>query len=245
MAGHSHFHNIKHKKGRADVARGKIFSKLSKMITVCAKDRGGDINTNSQLRLAVEKAKDANMPKINVENAIKKGTGEIKANNIESLSYEVIGPLGSGFIIEIITDNKNRTTSEIKNIVNKIGLNFANTGSVKWMFEYSGIIEIEDILDGKKKEAELNLIEADADDLFWYKNEEERNNIIVYVKIENLEEIKKKIEIYGFKIKDSKLGWKAKEVIKIIEEKEREKIIKFLEELNDNDDVSEIYFNFV
>lgn len=244
MAGHSHFQNIKYKKGRADAARGKIFSRLSKMITVCARDGGGDISTNSQLRLAIEKAKAANMPKDNIEKAVKKGTGEIKSERIESSNFEILGPDGSGFILEVLTDNKNRTISQVKIIANKNGLNFAGEGSVKWMFDHSGIIEIENIQTNQKEDIEINIIEAEADDFVWYENEEGSNNLNIYTKIESLEKVKKNIESLGLKIKDSKVGWKAKELIEIKDEKAVEKITKFLEQIEDNDDVSEVYFNF-
>lgn len=245
MAGHSHFHNIKHKKGRADAARGKIFSRLSKMITVCARDRGGDIATNSQLRLVIEKAKAANMPKENIEKAIKKGTGEIKSEIIEKSTFEIIGPDGAGFMVEIMTDNKNRTISQVKVIASKNGFNFAGEGSIKWMFEYNGIIEIQNISSKNKEDFEMKIIDAGADDFVWYENEEGLNDINIYTEIDNLEQVKNNLETAGLGIKDSKLGWKAKEIIEIKKEKDREKIIKFLEELNNNDDVQEIYFNLI
>lgn len=244
MAGHSHFHNIKHKKGRADTIRGKVFSKLSKLITICAKDRGGDITTNSQLRLVIEKAKEANMPKENIEKAIKKGTGEIKSEKMDILNFEILGANGIGFIVEAITDNKNRTTSQIKVIVNKNNFKFAGEGAVKWMFEYKGIIEIENIPNDKQEDVEMIIIDSGADDFIWYKNEEGFNNLNIYTQADALELVKTKIESSNLKVKNPKLGWKAKELIEV-KEKNEAKIIKFLEDLNDNDDVQEIYFNFI
>ncbi len=253
MAGHSHFHNIKHKKGRADAARSRLFSRLSKIITICAREHGEDVIANSQLRLAIEKAKVANMPKDNIERAIKKGTGGLGANSekIETITFEILGPEGTGFIVETITDNKNRTTSQIKTITNKNGFKLAGEGSAKWMFSQNGIIEIEDISNDKKEEIELIIIESGAEDFIWYKNEENlnNNNVSIYTKIEDLEKVKNKIEpiitTLALKIKDSKIGWKAKELIEIKKEENVKKITKFLEELNENDDVQEIYFNFI
>lgn len=244
MAGHSHFHNIKHKKGRADAMRGKVFSRLSKMITVCARERGGDVTANSQLRLVIEKAKNANMPKDNIERAIKKGAGEIKSEKIETIILEVLGPSGAGFIIEAITDNKNRTNSDLKVIINKNGFNLAGEGAVKWMFDHSGIIEVERIANDKKEEVEMIAIEAGAEDFIWYNGENNLQNINIYTKKEELELVKDKIVAAGIEIKEFKLGWKAKELIKIKKENVK-KITDFLEELNENDDVQEIYFNFV
>jgi len=138
MSGHSHFSTIKHKKAATDAKRGKIFSKISRLISVAAKEKGGDPDSNPKLRVAINKAQQANMPKDKIEHAIKRGTGQLEGVNIEEITYEAYGPAGVALIIEGITDNKNRTLAEIKNILNKFGGKLAETGSVKYMFERQG-----------------------------------------------------------------------------------------------------------
>lgn len=135
MSGHSHFSTIKHKKVAEDKKRGKIFSKISRMITLAAKEKGGDPETNLQLRAAIEQAKSTNMPKDNVDRAIKRGTGKLKGEKLEEFIYEAYGPSGIALIIEGITDNKNRTVSEIKSILSQHNAKLAETNSVKYLFQ--------------------------------------------------------------------------------------------------------------
>lgn len=135
MSGHSKWSNIKHKKETVDKKRGKVFSKMSRLISVAAKEKGSDPDSNSKLRLAIEKAKKFNMPKDNIERAIKRGTGQIKGVKMEEIAYEAYGPSGIALIIELITDNRNRTIAEIKHILTKSGGKLAETGSVKYLFD--------------------------------------------------------------------------------------------------------------
>lgn len=134
MSGHSKWSNIKHQKGAADAKRGKLFSKISRLISVAAKEKGADPENNPKLRTAIDKAKEANMPKDNIERAIKRGTGQLEGAQMEEVIYEAYGPAGTAIIIQGITDNKNRTLSEIKAILNKHGAKMAETGSVRYMF---------------------------------------------------------------------------------------------------------------
>jgi len=143
MAGHSKWANIKHKKSREDARRGKIFSKLSRAITVSARLGGGDPDTNSDLRLAIQKARDNNMPADNIERAIKKGTGELEGASYESFLYEGYGPGGVALYIELMSDNRNRTASEIRHILSKHGGNLGEQGCVSWMFSRRGQIIID------------------------------------------------------------------------------------------------------
>jgi len=138
MSGHSHSKTIKHRKDAVDAKRGKIFSKISRLISVAAKEKGGDPETNPKLKLAIEKAKSSNMPKDNVEKAIKRGTGQLEGIKIEEFVYEAYGPAGTALIIEGITDNKNRTLAEIKNILSRFNGKLANSGSVKYLFDKKG-----------------------------------------------------------------------------------------------------------
>lgn len=139
MSGHSHYSSIKYKKTITDAKRGKIFSKISRLISLAAREKGGDPETNPKLKLAIEKAREANMPNNNIERAIKRGTGEIEGAKMEEFIYEAYGPAGVALIIEGITDNKNRTLSEIKHILSQYGGKLAELGSVKYLFEKQGI----------------------------------------------------------------------------------------------------------
>jgi len=170
MSGHSHWSTIKHKKGAADAKRGKIFSKISRLISVAAKEKGGDPSSNSRLRVAIETAQKANMPKDKIEHAIKRGTGQLEGAQMEEITYEAYGPNGIALIIEGITDNKNRTLSEVKNILNKFGGKLAEAGSVKYMFERQGsewVPKYPMEIDSKTKEQLEKLFETldDNDDV--------------------------------------------------------------------------------
>ncbi|MFC1700824.1 YebC/PmpR family DNA-binding transcriptional regulator [Patescibacteria group bacterium] len=164
MSGHSHWSTIKHKKGTMDAKRGKIFSKISRLISIAAKEKGGDPDSNPQLRMAIEKAREANMPKDNIIKAIKKGTGELEGDKIEQIIYEAYGPSGIAIIIEGITDNKNRTLSEIKHILSIFGGKLAQVGSVKYMFDYQNGKWISkypfEITDEKSRKQIVKLFEA-------------------------------------------------------------------------------------
>ncbi len=163
MSGHSKWSNIKHQKGIADAKRGKLFSKISRLISVAAKEKGTDPESNPKLRTAIEKAKEANMPKDNIERAIKKGTGQLEGSQIEEVAYEAYGPAGVALIIQTITDNKNRTLSEIKSVLNKHGAKMAEAGSVRYMFRRQGeewIANYEIEVDPKSKSQLERLFEA-------------------------------------------------------------------------------------
>lgn len=244
MSGHSHWSSIKHKKGRADEKRSKIFSKMSKIITVVAKD-GGDPNLNSKLALSIEKAKSFNMPTDNIERAIKKGSGDAGVERLEELVYEGYGPAGIAVIIETITDNKNRTVNELKHIFAQFNAKFAETGAVRWMFERKGVIimslgqEIfKEIADGEKKEKmELMVIEAGAEDISW-----DNNKIDIYVNADDIKAIKENLEAKGLVVDEASLDW-VPENYQEVNPADKEKIEKFFEALYENDDVQEIYSN--
>ncbi len=255
MSGHSHFHSIKHKKEAEDKKRGKIFSKLSRLISVAAREGGGDITGNPRLKLAIEQAKSFNMPKDNIERAIKKGTGELESERLEEVEFEVFGPGGIALIVEGITDNKNRTLNEVKQILNQNNSKMANEGSVKWLFERKGIIELnpfeKDEEDNKnddnnnneeekekiKEEIELAVIDSGAENMSW-----QEDILEVYASPSELENVKKNIEKKGIKIESSSLGWLAKEEIEV-DEKKKEAIERLIELLEDNDAIQNIYSN--
>jgi len=236
MSGHSHFKTIKAQKEVADAKKGKIFSKMGRLITIAAKEKGGDPITNPKLKVAIEQAKKFNMPKENIERAIKRGTGELAGENLEEVSYEGFGPGGIALIIDGITDNTNRTLGEIKVALNQNGGKLAGEGAVRWMFDRKGAITISG--EGKtKEELELLAIESGADDVYWHEN-----MLDVYTKPEELEKVKKTLEEKQAKIDSASLDWVAKEEVEI-SEKDREQAQKLFEALDENDSVNDIYSN--
>lgn len=255
MSGHSHFSTIKRKKELTDKKRGQIFSKITRTITIAVKEGGGDPAANSKLRLAIEAAKNANLPKENVERAIKRGTGELADEKLEEFTFEAFGPQGIAIIIEGITDNKNRALGEIKQILSQNGGKLANEGSVRWLFEKKGVITINPndqtprlpsaIAEGdggqtitkNKEELELMAIEAGAEDIYW-----QENLLDIYTKTENLETVKKTMEGKGIKIESASLGWVAKETVDI-DKKSRDAAEKIFEILDESDSVQDIYSN--
>lgn len=241
MSGHSHAKTIKHDKQIADQKRGNIFSKLARQISLAVRDKGSNPETNSSLRFVIERAKSFNMPKENIERAIKRGTGEIGGEDLEEILFEAYGPGGIAIIIEGITDNKNRALGDVKKILNDLGGKLVEAGSVKWMFERKGIITVNFKIQNKnsklKEELEMKIIEAGADDIYWYKD-----NLEVYTKPEDLEKVKKNLETENIEIESALLGWMAKEEIEI-DDKDREKAERLFNALDDNDAVQEIYSN--
>jgi len=237
MSGHSHWSSIKHKKGTEDEKRGKVFSKMSRLIALAAKEKGGDPETNAFLRVAIDKAKSFNMPQSKIENAIKKGTGEIKGGEIENLLLEGFGPGGIAVLIEAVTDNKNRTLSEVRHTFEKFGGKSAN-GGVLWMFEKKGIITLNSSSIQDRENLELVAIDAGAQDI------KEGGEIIeIYAKQEDVELVKKALEGNNINIENYCISWVPKEEISILDEKLKKKIENLFETLDESDDVQGIYSN--
>jgi YebC/PmpR family DNA-binding regulatory protein len=240
MSGHSHWAGIKYKKGLADVKRSKAFSKLAREITVAAREGGGDPATNAKLRLAIERAKFINLPKENIERAIKRGVGELEEVKLESILLEAYGPGGIAIIIEGVTDNKNRALGEIKEILSQNNGKLVGEGGVQWMFERKGCITLRITNQYEytnKEKLELAVIEAGAEDIYWH------NGILdVYTKTEDLEKIKKNLEKKGIKTESATLDWVAKEMVEL-DEKNKEACQKLFEALDENETVQEIYSN--
>lgn len=240
MSGHSKWSQIKYKKSITDIKKGKIFSKLSREISVAAREKGGDPETNPKLRLVIEKAKEFNIPKENIERAIKRGAGELEGTTLEEVIYEAYGPGGIAIMIEGITDNKNRTLSEIKNILSIHNGKLAGGGSVSYLFEKRGVI----IINNEQKttnrdELELSVIEAGAEDLKW------RTDILeVYTKLEDFEKIKKSLQEKNIIIESSSIDWVAKVEIEIDNPKIKEQLTKLFDALDEQEDTNEIYSNF-
>jgi len=201
MSGHSHFKNIKRKKEAADQKKAAVFSKISHLIIDSVKEKGKDLQSNSSLRIAIEKAKEADMPKENIERAIRRGAGEGDEGKLESFIFEAYGPGDVAFIIEGSTDNKNRTLGEIKEVLKKHNGKLATPGSVKWIFEQKGIFEIEFI----DETLSLGVIENGAEDI-----EEVDAFLVIYVDPINIERLKSFFLKKNINILSSTLGWKPK-----------------------------------
>ncbi len=238
MSGHSKWSQIKHKKALTDAKKGKVFSKLARQITIAARDKGGDPETNPVLRMTVEMARSFNMPSENVERAIKRGTGEIEGVKFEEFALEAYGPAGSALIIEGVSDNKNRSVSEIKYLLSQYGGKLANPGSVLWLFEKKGVIIVQPT-NKNKDESELAAIDAGAQDLKWV----DKTNLEIYTKPEDLEKTKKALEKKGALINQTSLEWLPKNEIAFDDQKSKEQFGKLFEALDENDDVSELYSN--
>jgi YebC/PmpR family DNA-binding regulatory protein len=237
MSGHSHWHQIRFKKGIEDAKRSKIFSKLSKEITIAARDGGGDLVFNPTLRSIVDKSKLANMPADSIDKAIKKGTGELEGVSYEEFIIEAYGPAGTALMIDGITDNKNRSLGEIKLIINQHGGKVVNEGAIKWMFEKKGVLNVNDLKGKSKDDLELMAIEAGAEDVNW-----EDESLYIYTKPEDLEKTRKALEEKGFKADSANLEWVPKENIEVSDEA-REKNQRLFEALDEHDDVSNVYSN--
>lgn len=239
MSGHSKWSTIKRKKGALDAKRGQIFTKMAKLIMVAARQGGGDAEMNIKLRLAVDKAKQANMPSQSIERAIKKGIGGLQEGaTLDELTYEAYGPGGAALIIEAVSDNKNRTTAEIKHILSENDGRLGETGSVKWMFENYGVVRINNIKENEREDIELTAIEAGADDI-----RADRGSLVIYTDINDLAAIKKKLGENKTKFDSAELELIAKNSVKIENEKDLSKLEKLMEVLDEHEDVNEIYSN--
>jgi len=237
MSGHSKWSTIKRKKGAADAKRGKVFSKVIKEITVAARTGGGDPEGNPRLRAAIALAKSENMPKDNIERAIKKGTGEIEGGSLEEIVYEGYGPAGVAVLVNILTDNKNRTSGEIRHIFSKHNGNLGETGCVSWLFDKKGLIVFEKSQVDEEKLFEAAL-EAGADDV-----KEETTTFEVIVDPKNFEAVRGSLEQKNFKYLLAEITLVPKNTVKL-EGKEAEQMIKLMDALEDSDDVQKTYANF-
>jgi len=237
MSGHSKWASIKHKKGAQDAKRGKTFTKLIRELTVAAKSAGGNPDTNPRLRLAIQRAKDANMPQNNIERGIKKGTGELEGVSYEEITYEGYGPGGIAIMVEVLTDNKNRATSVIRNIFSKRGGNMAGHGSVSWIFEKKGYIVInrDQITEDKLMSI---VLDAGAEDM-----KTEDTTYAVTTEPAGLDEVKKALEKHSVKLETSEVTSVPKNTISVTGE-DAKKVLSLVSELEEQDDVQNVYANF-
>ncbi len=238
MAGHSKWANIKHRKSRQDAKKGKMFTKATKEIIVAARIGGGDPSANPRLRMAIEFARSINMPKEKIENAIKKGTGELTDGaSLEEVIYEGYGPGGVAIFVEAVTDNRNRTVAELRKIFTKNGGNLGEAGCVSWMFEKKGVLTFD-----KNKYSEDDLmeigLEVGVEDIV-----DEKDVWEVYTSVENFIKVKEAYEKANFEIKNAEITMIPKNFVNL-DKDTAIKALKLYEQLDDHDDVQKVYMNF-
>jgi len=236
MSGHSKWSTIKHKKGAADAKRGQAFTKLIKEITIAARLGGGDPNANPRLRLLLEKAKEINMPIDNSTRAIKRGTGELPGMSYEEMTYEGYGPHGIAVIVDALTDNKNRTVSELRHLFSVKGGNLSESGSVQWMFDRTSVVRAQGENMSEEKLLE-ELIDFDVNDI-----RSDGDTYEIFCDPKSNEPIKNKLEQLGMKIKSADLEFVAKDLMNL-PENDATKAYEFLEALEEHDDVKNVYTN--
>jgi YebC/PmpR family DNA-binding regulatory protein len=237
MAGHSKWAGIKHKKAIVDSRRGKLFTKLARAITVAAKEGGGDPNMNAALGLAVQKAKDASMPKDNIERAIAKGTGAgADSENWESVVYEGYGPGGVAMLIEAMTDNRNRTGSEVRHMLSKHGGNLGEPGSVAYLFDKKGIV----VVDAEKYSEDdlMPAIEAGAEDIT-----QDENVFEIVSEPADFTAVREALEGAGIELESADIRWQPKTTVEL-DEDGATKLMKLIDTLEENDDVDQVNANF-
>jgi YebC/PmpR family DNA-binding regulatory protein len=238
MSGHSKWSTIKHKKGAADAKRGKIFTRIIKEMTVAARMGGGDVDGNPRLRAAVAEAKANNMPKDNIDRAVKRGTGELEGVNYEELTYEGYGPGGVAIMVETMTDNTNRTTPEIRHVFEKCGGNMGTPGSVRFQFERKGYFAIEKSAANEDRLMEIAL-EAGADDL----QTDDADIYEIYTTPEAFEQVRQALEKNKVPTVEAKLGMIPANYVKLDDQKSKQ-MMRLMEMLDDQDDVQNVYTNF-
>jgi YebC/PmpR family DNA-binding regulatory protein len=237
MSGHSKWASIKHKKGATDAKRGRLFTKLIREITVAAKAGGGSPDTNPALRTAISRANEANMPKDNITKAVKRGTGELPGVIYESCAFEGYGPAGVAIIVEVLTDNKNRSTAEVRNIFAKKGANMAGAGSVAWIFTSKGYILVDKTQIGEDELFSLS-VDAGAEDM-----KVGDKNYEIFCDPKDFEKLKSVFESKGIKWEQAELTKLPNSTIKI-SGNDAKQLLSLIEILEDHDDVQKVYANF-
>lgn len=237
MSGHSKWANIKHKKGKADAARGKIFTKLGKEIAMAAK-AGGDPSTNGKLADVIAKAKSNNMPNETIQRAIKKGSGEMEGVNYEEIVYEGYAPGGVAVIVTTLTENRNRTAGDVRHIFDKNGGSMGAAGCVSWMFDKKGIIIVENDGENDEEELMMHALDAGAEDF----NAEEDSFEIV-TSAESFSEVRQKLEEIGIPMASAEITMVPQNYIEVTAPEDVKKINKMLDMFDDNDDVQDVYHN--
>jgi len=239
VSGHSKWSSIKHKKGAADAKRGKLFSKLSRAIIVAAKEGGPDPSGNLALQNAIEKARSYSMPKDNIDRAIAKGSGaEADGSQFETVVYEGYGPSGVAVIVEALTDNRNRTASDVRHTFSKNDGNLGTSGAVVWLFERRGVVLVP--AEGvDEDELTLAAAEGGADDVTL-----DGSSYHVLSAPENLATVREAVESAGFVIDSAELTMLPKTTVEVVDESDAKKVLRLMDQLEDNDDVQDVYANF-
>jgi YebC/PmpR family DNA-binding regulatory protein len=239
MSGHSKWSSIKHKKGAADVKRGKLFSKLSRAIIVAAREGGGDPAANLALQNAIEKARSYSMPKDNIDRAIAKGAGtDADADAYETVLYEGYGPSGVAVLVEALTDNRNRTAADVRHLFAKNDGNLGATGAVAWLFERTGLV----LVDGSgvdEDELMLAAAEGGAQDI-----ERDESQFRITAAPEDLAGVREAVEAAGFRVDSAEVTMLPKTTVEVDDEAAAKKIVRLMDALEDNDDVQDVYANF-
>ena len=238
MSGHSKWHSIRHKKGATDAKRGKIFSRLNKELMVAARMGGGDPSANPRLRQAIAAAKSENMPKDNIERAIKKGTGELEGINYEEYMYEGYAPGGVALLIEVMTDNKNRAAADIRYVFNKRGGSLGEAGCVAWMFEKKGLIIFDQNQVAEDEVLEVAL-EAGADDVITTEDQYE-----VHTELSAFESVKQAFDDQELRYTMAEITMMPQNTVNIDDESVAAQVLKLMEAIEDADDVQKVYANF-
>jgi YebC/PmpR family DNA-binding regulatory protein len=239
MSGHNKWSTIKHKKGRADAKRGKLFTKIIREITVSARESGGDPDANPRLRAAVAAAKTANMPADNIKRAIQRGTGEIPGVSYEEVQYEGYGPGGAAVLLQTLTDNRNRTTPEIRHLFGKHGGNLGENGCVSWLFTRKGLLLTPRTEDFDEDTLMEQVLEAGADDL----DTEDEELIRIYTAPEDLHAVKDHLESSGVEITAAEFEMEPS-TTQHLEGKAAQQMIRLMEAFEDHDDVQNVWANF-
>jgi YebC/PmpR family DNA-binding regulatory protein len=237
MSGHSKWSTIKHKKAAKDARKGKLFTKFIKEITVAARMGGGDLNSNPRLRTAVLTARAQSMPNDNIERAIKKGTGELEGVTYEEIQYEGYGPGGVAIIAQVLTDNKNRTVSEIRRMFTKHGGNMGETGCVSWMFDKKGLITVEKSQVDEDRLMDI-VLDAGAEDV---RDEDEIFEVVT--RPEDFEKVKERLDQEKISVSSAQVTLVPKNTVDV-DAKNVEQVLKLSEELEDHDDVQSVAANF-
>ncbi|KPL18506.1 MAG: transcriptional regulator [Anaerolineae bacterium SM23_84] len=236
MSGHSKWATIKRQKGVADARRGQMFTKLARELEIAARDGGGDPAMNFRLRLVMDKAKQANMPKDNIERAILRGTGELKGEVIEEINYEGYGPQGTALIVEVLTDNRNRSVSDVRSAFSRHGGNLGETGCVAWLFERKGYISLVP-QDDDADELALMAIDAGADDIKM-----DKDLVEVFTRVEDLQRVKETLTQSDIPIDTAELSWVPKSMVQL-NEKATLQNMRLIDALEELEDVQRVYSN--
>ncbi len=237
MSGHSKWAGIKHKKAIVDAKRGQTFTRASREITIAAKEGGGDTDGNFRLRLAVQKAREVNMPADKIQAAIDRGTGAGKGDSLEELRYEGYGPAGVAVLVDAFTDNRNRTSASLKHIFSKHGGNLAESGAVGWMFDRKGMLEV-DPKAVDPDEIGLAAIDAGAEDV-----RVEEGSVEITTQPNDLEAVRAAVEALGVSVENAEITMHPKQTVPVDEDKVAG-VLRLLEHLEEDDDVQQVYANY-